>query len=87
MVVSMELAYCRLTRSSVSTFYFSANVTKAQLLPLRFAIFEELWPAARIELVAGEDLVKLFEDLELGLVAKKTFEIDRRFFDEFSKSV
>ena len=42
--------------------------------------------AAPIELVAGEDLVKLFEDLELGLVPRKTFEIDRKFFDEFSRS-
>jgi len=38
-----------------------------------------------IELVAGEDLVKLFEDLELGLLPRKTFEIDRKFFDEFSR--
>ena len=42
--------------------------------------------AAPIELVAGEDLVKLFEDLELGLVPRRTFEIDRKFFDEFSRS-
>ena len=41
--------------------------------------------AAPIELVAGEDLVKLFEDLELGLLPKKTFEVDRKFFDEFSR--
>jgi restriction system protein len=41
--------------------------------------------AAPIELVAGEDLVKLFEDLELGLVPRKTFEIDRKFFDEFNR--
>jgi len=38
-----------------------------------------------IELVAGEDLVKLFEDLELGLVPKRTFDVDRKFFDEFGK--
>ncbi len=41
--------------------------------------------AAPIELVAGVDLVKLFEDLELGLLPKKTFEVDRKFFDEFSR--
>lgn len=41
--------------------------------------------AAPIELVAGEDLVRLFEDLELGLVPRKTFEIDRKFFDEFNR--
>jgi restriction system protein len=42
--------------------------------------------AAPIELVAGEDLVKLFEDLELGLLPRRTFEIDRKFFDEFSRT-
>lgn len=42
--------------------------------------------AAPIELVAGEDLVKLFEDLELGLLPRKTFEIDRKFLDEFSRN-
>jgi restriction system protein len=41
--------------------------------------------AAPIELVAGEDLVKLFEDLELGLLPRKTFEIDGKFFDEFRR--
>ena len=41
--------------------------------------------AAPIELVAGEDLVKLFEDLELGLLPRRTFEVDRKFFDEFSR--
>jgi restriction system protein len=41
--------------------------------------------APPIELVAGEDLIKLFENLELGLTPRKTFEIDHRFFDEFSK--
>ena len=42
--------------------------------------------ATPIELVAGEDLVKLFEDLELGLLPRRTFEVDRKFFDEFSRS-
>jgi len=42
--------------------------------------------APPIELVSGEDLIKLFENLELGLMPRKTFEIDRRFFDEFSKN-
>jgi restriction system protein len=41
--------------------------------------------ATPIELVAGEDLVKLFEDLELGLLPRRTFEVDRKFFDEFSR--
>jgi restriction system protein len=41
--------------------------------------------ATPIELVSGEDLVKLFEDLELGLLPRKTYEIDRKFFDEFSR--
>jgi restriction system protein len=36
-----------------------------------------------IELVDGEKLVQLFEDLELGLVPRKAFELDERFFDEY----
>jgi len=43
--------------------------------------------ASPIELVAGEDLIKLFENLELGLMPRKTFEIDHKFFDEFSKKI
>ena len=39
--------------------------------------------APPIELVAGEDLIRLFENLELGLLPRKTFEVDHRFFDEF----
>jgi len=42
--------------------------------------------ATPIELVAGEDLVKLFEDLELGLLPRRTFEVDRKFFEEFSRA-
>jgi restriction system protein len=41
--------------------------------------------ATPIELVSGEDLVKLFEDLELGLLPRKTYEVNRKFFDEFSR--
>ena len=41
--------------------------------------------ATPIELVAGEDLVKLFENLELSLLPRRTFEVDRKFFDEFSR--
>jgi restriction system protein len=36
-----------------------------------------------IELVDAEKLVSMFEQLELGLVPKRTFEIDTHFFDEF----
>lgn len=36
-----------------------------------------------IELVAGEDLVKLLETLELGLRPRTTFDVDLKFFDEF----
>jgi restriction system protein len=43
--------------------------------------------APPIELVSGEDLIKLFENLELGLMPRRTFEVDHRFFDEFSKKV
>lgn len=38
-----------------------------------------------IELVAGDDLIRLFESLELGLLPQKTFEVDRKFFDEFTR--
>jgi restriction system protein len=39
--------------------------------------------APQIELVDGQALVTLLEKLELGLVPKKTYEVDERFFDEF----
>ena len=36
-----------------------------------------------IELVDGEKLVDMFENLELGLIPKKAFDIDTSFFNEF----
>jgi len=36
-----------------------------------------------IELVAGEKLLDMFESLELGLVPRKTFDIDHQFFEAF----
>lgn len=36
-----------------------------------------------IELVDGEKLVDMFEELELGLKPKKAYDIDANFFDEF----
>ncbi len=36
-----------------------------------------------IELVSGDDLVDLFESLELGLIPRTTYDIDDSFFDEF----
>lgn len=36
-----------------------------------------------IELVDGQKLVDMFVDLELGLIPRKTFDIDEKFFDEF----
>ena len=36
-----------------------------------------------IELVDGEKLIDMFEQLELGLKPKKAYEIDSSFFDEF----
>jgi len=38
-----------------------------------------------IELVDGNTLVSLFEDLELGLIPRQTFELDRDFFVGFEK--
>ena len=39
--------------------------------------------AAPIELVDGQKLVDMFVDLELGLVPRKTYDVDEKFFDEF----
>lgn len=39
--------------------------------------------APPIELVDSDKLVKMFEDLELGLTPKTTFELDLEFFEEF----
>lgn len=39
--------------------------------------------APPIELVDGDDLVVLFENLEFGLRPRKTFDVDDKFFDEF----
>lgn len=36
-----------------------------------------------IELVDGEKLIEMFEQLELGLIPRKTYSVDRKFFDEF----
>lgn len=38
-----------------------------------------------IELVDGEGLVTLLEQLELGLTPRATYEVDPKFFDEFAK--
>lgn len=37
-----------------------------------------------IELVDGQKLVDMFEQLELGLTPKTIYEIDKKFFDEFA---
>jgi restriction system protein len=36
-----------------------------------------------IEMVDGDGLITLFEQLELGLVPRKSFVVDVDFFDEF----
>lgn len=36
-----------------------------------------------IELVDAQKLVAMFEELELGLIPKKVYDIDREFFEEF----
>ena len=38
-----------------------------------------------IELVDGEKLIDMFEELELGLKPKKAYEVDSSFFDEFAR--
>ncbi len=39
--------------------------------------------AKPIELVNGDDLIELFESLELGLTPRVTYDVDEKFFDEF----
>jgi restriction system protein len=39
--------------------------------------------AKPIELVNGDDLVELFESLELGLTPRITYDVDEKFFDEY----
>jgi restriction system protein len=41
--------------------------------------------APPIELVDADKLVRMFEELELGLLPKTTYEIDSEFFEEFSE--
>jgi restriction system protein len=36
-----------------------------------------------IELVDGDTLVDMFERLELGLIPKRTYDVDEKFFDEY----
>jgi restriction system protein len=38
-----------------------------------------------IELVDGDVLVDMFEKLELGLIPKRDFDVDEKFFDEYKK--
>jgi restriction system protein len=38
-----------------------------------------------IELVDGELLVQMFERLELGLVPRTTYDVDKKFFEDFRK--
>ena len=39
--------------------------------------------AKPIELVNGDDLVELFESLELGVTPRITYDVDEAFFDEY----
>ena len=39
--------------------------------------------APPIELVNGDKLSDIFENLELGLIPRKTYDVDSRFFEEF----
>ncbi|MBM4338208.1 MAG: restriction endonuclease [Deltaproteobacteria bacterium] len=38
-----------------------------------------------IELVDGEALVQMFERLELGLVSRTTYDVDKKFFEDFKR--
>jgi len=39
-----------------------------------------------IELVDGDKLLNLFEQLELGLKPRTTYDVDRSFFDDFMET-
>ena len=41
--------------------------------------------APPIELVDGDTLVQMFEQLPLGLIPRTTYDVDDRFFDDFKK--
>ena len=41
--------------------------------------------APPIELVDGDTLVQLFEQLQLGLIPKTAYDVDEKFFEEFNK--
>jgi restriction system protein len=41
--------------------------------------------APPIELVDGDTLVQMFEQLQLGLIPRTTFDLDKKFFDDFNK--
>ncbi|MFA4903013.1 MAG: restriction endonuclease [Desulfobaccales bacterium] len=41
--------------------------------------------APPIELVDGDVLVQMFEQLQLGLIPRTTFDVDEKFFDDFKK--
>ncbi len=38
-----------------------------------------------IELVDGDQLTEMFETLELGLIPKRTYEVDTNFFAQFNE--
>ena len=41
--------------------------------------------APPIELVDGDSLVQMFEQLQLGLLPRTTYDVDEKFFDDFKK--
>jgi restriction system protein len=41
--------------------------------------------APPIELVDGDSLVQMFEQLQLGLIPRTTYDVDEKFFDDFKK--
>ena len=37
----------------------------------------------QIELVDGEKLIEMFEELELGLTPRKTYDLDEKYFEDY----
>ena len=42
---------------------------------------------SQLQLVDGEKLVELFESLELGLIARTTYDVDPSFFAQFEQDL
>lgn len=82
--------YKMATESEKSDFIPQAQETYLELIDRYPDTLEAKKEARRggvplIELVDGDILVDMFEKLELGLIPKRDFDIDEKFFEEYKK--